>query len=124
MAFSDGDASGWDECLPSVAECQMQTEAGNASIPDHGDLWRVPWQVLNSDRGLSYPSRCLLFPAAPAHPLHDPGRIGRRLAAAVLYSLTNMGAYRVPWAWSAHPLFAIDAGDEHPAARERPSTCA
>jgi galactose mutarotase-like enzyme len=29
----------------------------------------------------------------------------------LLYSLTNMAAYSVPWSWSAHPLFAVDAGD-------------
>src|SRR5215831_1151894 len=40
MAFDEGDASGWDECLPSVAECVVETQAGPAEIPDHGDLWR------------------------------------------------------------------------------------
>src|ERR1700732_2608508 len=42
MPFSEGDASGWDECLPSVADCSIATEAGPATIPDHGDLWRIP----------------------------------------------------------------------------------
>ncbi len=44
MAFDAGDASGWDECLPSVAACTVETEAGIAEIPDHGDLWRVEWR--------------------------------------------------------------------------------
>ena len=43
MAFDAADASGWDECLPSVAACAVKTEAGVAEIPDHGDLWRVEW---------------------------------------------------------------------------------
>ena len=47
MSFDAGDASGWDECLPSVAACSVETDAGTASIPDHGDLWRVEWK----DRG-------------------------------------------------------------------------
>ena len=38
MTFEAGDASGWDECLPSVAACRVKTEAGVAAIPDHGDL--------------------------------------------------------------------------------------
>jgi hypothetical protein len=49
MSFETGDASGWDECLPSVAACTVETEGGPASIPDHGDLWRVEWQ--GRDRG-------------------------------------------------------------------------
>jgi len=44
MAFDSSDASGWDECLPSVAACRVKTEAGVAEIPDHGDLWRVEWE--------------------------------------------------------------------------------
>ena len=43
MSFDAGDASGWDECLPSVAACTVKTEAGTGTIPDHGDLWRVEW---------------------------------------------------------------------------------
>ena len=44
MTFDAGDASGWDECLPSVGACTVSTQAGPAEIPDHGDLWRVEWQ--------------------------------------------------------------------------------
>src|ERR1700722_9333022 len=44
MSFDAGDASGWDECLPSVAACSVETTAGAASVPDHGDLWRVEWK--------------------------------------------------------------------------------
>jgi len=43
MSFDEGDASGWDECAPSVAPCRVKTETGFAEIPDHGDLWRVEW---------------------------------------------------------------------------------
>jgi len=43
MAFDAGDASGWDECLPSVAACTVETASGPVPIPDHGDLWRVEW---------------------------------------------------------------------------------
>src|SRR6266700_4885828 len=49
MAFDAGDASGWDECLPSVAACTVSTAAGSTNIPDHGDLWRVAWQDVHGD---------------------------------------------------------------------------
>ena len=112
MAFSDGDGSGWDECLPSVAECQIQTEAGVASIPDHGDLWRVPWQVLNStEDSATLRAACFSLPLQLTRSI-IVAESPRGWRLQFLYSLTNMGAYRVPWAWSAHPLFAIDAGDE------------
>jgi len=111
MSFAQSDASGWDECLPSVAACTLLTEAGPASIPDHGDLWRIPWQILEATRdsatlrvdGFSLPlqlTRTILLVETPT---------GWRLQ--LLYSLANRGACNIPWSWSAHPLFAVERGD-------------
>jgi len=41
MAFDEADASGWDECLPSVSACTVETNEEVVKVPDHGDLWRV-----------------------------------------------------------------------------------
>jgi galactose mutarotase-like enzyme len=111
MAFSDGDASGWDECLPSVADCVVKTEAGAANIPDHGDLWRVPWQVLNATGdSATFRAKCFSLPLQLTRStILTEVASGWRLQ--LLYSLTNLGAYLVPWSWSAHPLFSVDAGD-------------
>jgi galactose mutarotase-like enzyme len=111
MAFSDSDASGWDECLPSVAACQIDTPAGPANIPDHGDLWQVPWQVLNSSAdSVTMRANCFSLPLQLTRSvILAETASGWRLQ--LLYSLTNMGAYLVPWSWSAHPLFAVDPGD-------------
>ncbi len=111
MGFAEGDASGWDECLPSVSECTVATEAGKAFIPDHGDLWRIPWQVLDSS-----PDSATLRVSCFSLPLQltrsvilSETQTGWRLQ--LLYSLTNMGATSVPWAWTAHPLFVSEPGD-------------
>ncbi len=53
MAFDASDASGWDECLPSVAACAVKTNSGVAEIPDHGDLWRVEWE--DREQGIATP---------------------------------------------------------------------
>jgi len=111
IPFSDTDASGWDECLPSVAGCTVETEAGPATIPDHGDLWRLPWQVLTaSEDCATLRVQCFSLPLQLTRSIFlAESAPGWRLE--FLYSLTNMGAYRVPWSWSAHPLFAVDPGD-------------
>ena len=111
MPFSEGDASGWDECLPSVADCSIDTEAGTAAIPDHGDLWRIPWQVLaTSEDSATLRATCFSLPLQLTRSLilSDTPH-GWQLQ--LLYSLTNLGAYSVPWSWSAHPLFAVNADD-------------
>lgn len=111
MAFSDTDASGWDECLPSVAACQIPTEAGQADIPDHGDLWQLPWQVLHaSPDSATMRVTCFSLPLQLTRSvILTETASGWRLQ--LLYSLVNLGAYRVPWSWCAHPLFAVDPGD-------------
>ena len=111
MAFQDGNASGWDECLPSVGGCELQTEAGTATVPDHGDLWRIPWHVLSaSEDSVTTRVTCFSLPLQLTRSLLlRESKAGYQLE--ILYSLTNLGAYNVPWAWSAHPLFATEPGD-------------
>lgn len=111
MAFSEGDASGWDECLPSVADCSVATETGIATIPDHGDLWRIPWQVLASNEdSATLRATCFSLPLQLTRSLIvSETQSGWQLQ--LLYSLTNLGAYSVPWSWSAHPLFVVSEGD-------------
>jgi hypothetical protein len=124
MRFDAGDASGWDECLPSVAACVVQTEAGAASIPDHGDLWRVEWSEIPrkgpelTNQGLDQGSgaRMTLLGACFSLPLtmertiqlaESPSGYKLRLD----YALRNTGASPTPWSWAAHPLFVAEAGD-------------
>src|SRR5438128_10634144 len=40
--FVEGGAWGWDEMVPNVEPTD--------SLPDHGEAWRVPWEVLRSDQ--------------------------------------------------------------------------
>lgn len=111
MAFSDSDAGGWDECLPSVAACTLQTAAGPAAIPDHGDLWRIPWQLLDASQdSATLRVTCFSLPLQLTRSMIlSESPTGWRLQ--FLYSLTSLGAYPLPWSWSAHPLLAVDPGD-------------
>ena len=111
MPFDAGDASGWDECMPSVAGCQVETPNGIATIPDHGDLWRVAWQQLASSAdSATFRGECFSLPLALERTLTvaETGK-GWRLSAD--YKVTNTGKYPVPWSWAAHPLFAVERGD-------------
>lgn len=41
-SFSDYDTSGLDEMLPTIDSCIYED---NLYIPDHGDVWSLPWDV-------------------------------------------------------------------------------
>jgi galactose mutarotase-like enzyme len=124
MSFSAGDASGWDECLPSVAGCTVDTANGPASVPDHGDLWRVAWQVVreqgtgNREQGsvdagansITLRGECFSLPLALERKLTlTQTEKGYRIAAE--YKVTNTGTVEVPWSWSAHPGYLAEEGD-------------
>ncbi len=127
MSFDAGDASGWDECLPSVATCTVSTAGGMAHVPDHGDLWRVAWETQGPgirDRGsaarnqvngrstasITLSGTCFSLPLELKRTLTlSEHKDGWRLDLD--YKLTNMAAYPVPWAWAAHPLFVVEPGD-------------
>ncbi|HLJ75882.1 MAG TPA: hypothetical protein VKT75_00640 [Acidobacteriaceae bacterium] len=111
MPFDSGDASGWDECLPSVAPCRVRTDGGTAVIPDHGDLWRVAWQILETAA-----TRCTMLAKCFSLPLElvrtaTAERIDAVFRIRLDYRIRNIGAHTTPWAWSAHPLFAVQPGD-------------
>ena len=111
MGFNEGDASGWDECLPTVSGGIVQTVNGPVEVPDHGDLWRVEWQVLSNANGsIALRGECFSLPLALERTItltQTPA--GYRLQAD--YTVTNTGVTETPWAWSAHPGYAAEEGD-------------
>ncbi|HTB95462.1 MAG TPA: hypothetical protein VK716_00520 [Terracidiphilus sp.] len=110
MPFDAADASGWDECLPSVAACTVPTAAGSADIPDHGDLWRVAWDSFDSNGAVSLKASCFSLPLTLERTF-TLQESGSNWQLALHYKLTNTSAHAVPWSWAAHPLFAAEPGD-------------
>lgn len=44
--FEDYDTSGWDEAYPTIDKCRYpyDSELKNSVMPDHGELWSIPWK--------------------------------------------------------------------------------
>jgi galactose mutarotase-like enzyme len=106
MAFEDGDASGIDECIPTVSGCAIPTEHGEFALPDHGDFWRIPFACRREGEELALEAEGFSLP------LRFEKRIGLKDNVLRLgYRLENIGTGEVPFLWSAHPGFAVDAGD-------------
>jgi galactose mutarotase-like enzyme len=107
MAFDQGDASGYDECVPSVSGCEVHGPAGSITIPDHGDFWRLPFNVIGADE-----SHATLEATGFSLPLRFQKTI--HLSGDLLqlsYELENVGRESIHYVWSAHPGFAVQAGD-------------
>jgi galactose mutarotase-like enzyme len=113
-AFEDSDASGFDECLPSVSACEIETPSGKVDVPDHGEFWRLPCEVQSQTQheirlasiGTVLPlsfERRLRIESDSLHAGVDTLHID--------YKVENVGRTDLHYAWSAHPLFAVDPGD-------------
>jgi len=107
MGFEESDASGIDECLPSVAACRVETPSGAAQIPDHGEFWRLSCGVESLG-----PNEVKLTATGSVLPLRFERRL--RLEGDTLridYRVENVGKTELPYAWCSHPLFSVDPGD-------------
>ena len=106
MAFEDGEASGFDECLPSVSACEIMTAAGKVSVPDHGDFWRLSWKYEQRNSGTWLGATGVSVPVRFEKTLRLEGN-----ELTIEYSVHNPGESPLEYVWSAHPLFAVDEGD-------------
>lgn len=50
--FSDYDSSGFDDVFPSIDECIDPVT--KETIPDHGEVWALPWQVKEEETALIF----------------------------------------------------------------------
>lgn len=106
VPFEDTDASGFDECLPSVAACSLMTPGGRLNIPDHGEFWRLPCKVRRSREEVTLESTGTSLPL----------RFERRLRLndnhlRIDYTVTNASRFPADYVWAAHPLFVVEEGD-------------
>jgi galactose mutarotase-like enzyme len=113
MTFDEGDASGWDECMPSVAGCTVETASGPALIPDHGDLWRVAWQTIAaSGNSATLRAECFSVPLTLERTVTlTETEEGNAWRLQVDYKVTNTGSHPTPWSWAVHPMYAVEPGD-------------
>jgi galactose mutarotase-like enzyme len=104
--FEKSACAGIDDCLPSVGACGPETPGG--PVPDHGDFWRLRWNVVSTPKSESVSmattgySRPLLFEKQLI--LHDS-------SLEIRYRIRNIADTPVPFLYALHPLFAIDPGD-------------
>lgn len=108
-AFDGRAATGWDECLPSVAPAADPTGLA-LRLRDHGDAWGRPAAVALDAR--SRTGRSL---TSVTGGLHWPYRFERRLqldgdVLDAVYEIRNEGPGELPFLWSMHPLLDLPAG--------------
>ncbi len=105
--YATFDASGFDECVPSIGPCDFPVPPWNGSaIPDHGEVWSIPWSYEVESHGLRLRTHGVRFPYSfeKLISLIDEDLVSFQ------YTLLNQAPFPFPFVWSAHPLLAIRPG--------------
>jgi len=94
----DGDMFGWDECAPTIDDCEVMGHR----LPLHGDAWDQGWSEA-ADGWLTVRGRHLAYTLRR--------RLSMRADGFRLdYAVTADAA--MPFLWAAHPQFAAAPGSE------------
>jgi hypothetical protein len=102
-AFTDFDFSGWDECFPAIAAGPYPDDPWrDILIPDHGEVWTLPWSwryragvLYMATRGVRFPYRLERW-----LDLRAPDRL------RVRYRACNLSPLPFRCLWSPHPMLA------------------
>ena len=108
-SYDRHNASGWDECFPTIAPCPHPSQPWQgADVPDHGELWFLPWEWEWIGEILHMWAYGIRFPYRFDRWL----RIGPDNALTADYRVENLAPYRQPVLWSAHLLCACEPDDD------------
>jgi len=105
--YAEFDASGFDECFPTIGPCVYPDYPWSGiEVPDHGELWSVPWIWQVEGGQLRLESSGIHFP------YHFTKTISITDAGAIRfqYHVSNPTPFPFRFLWSAHPLFAPQPG--------------
>jgi len=97
-------ASGWDECLPTVAASVADCPPWGR-LRDHGEVWGRPADVIACDA-----ASCTVVWSVGQLELRRTLRlVGERID--LVYRHANHGEQPLPWLYSQHALLAVKPGD-------------
>lgn len=102
-AFTDSDFSGWDECFPAIAAGPHPDDPWKGiMIPDHGEVWTLPWSwryhggvIYMATHGVRFPYKLERW-----LDLRAPDRL------RVRYRARNLSPFPFRCLWSPHPMLA------------------
>ena len=99
--YQDFDISGFDECFPNIGISPYPLDS-TLTLPDHGDLWSIPWTVKTDGSSIiaTVEGRSLPYIFSRTVELDGPRIIFK-------YQVRNENESDISFIWSAHPLFKV-----------------
>ncbi len=106
--YVDAECSGFDDMFPSINRCFYgRFPWAGTEIPDHGEVWGIPWSFDSEDGKLSLRVYGVRLPYLLEKTVYLDGS---RLKME--YRASNLSAFDMDFLWAAHPLFQGSPGME------------
>lgn len=106
--FEVYETSGFDECVPTIAECRYpEGPFLGSGLPDHGDVWYLPAAAEIAGNRIRLTTDLISLPIrfSKTVQLHEN-------TVRLEYEATNMHSSTLKFVWSAHPLLRVEPGAE------------
>lgn len=101
--FENGDLSGFDECIPTIAKSRYPSEpAAGKQLPDHGDVWSLPSKLEVVGEKVSFITSLYSLPLRFTKTVQLHGSTVR-----LDYEVMNLSHSALKFLWSAHPLLNV-----------------
>ena len=94
-----GECSGFDDMFPTIDECHYDAFPWKGTrLPDHGEVWSIPWQLEASDKELHLAVYGVRFP----YKLEKWVSFASDSTLRIRYRLTNLSNFDFDFLWAAH----------------------
>ena len=105
--YTDGECSGFDDMFPTIDECHYELPPWKgARLPDHGEVWSLPWEHQVEGDTLVMRVRGVRLPYLLEKRLSIPSENTLRID----YVLTNDTPSDMHFLWAAHVMANIEEG--------------
>jgi len=106
-SYERGEASGFDEMFPTITECLCDVNPWKGTLmPDHGEVWSLPWHHEESDSSVRLWVHGVRFP----YILSKEISFETENTILLRYRVDNASASPFPAMWAAHPLLNTTPG--------------
>ena len=105
--YSAGECSGFDDMFPTIDECYYETYPWKGTrIPDHGEVWSIPWDQASEEAKLHFSVYGVRFP----YQLEKWVRFTEANVLRIDYRVTNHSASDFDFMWAAHVMLYLEDG--------------
>jgi hypothetical protein len=108
------DTGGWDECFPSVAQCEYPSAPWQGvAIQDHGELWSHPaeFEMDEQEESVTLRTRSPGI-ALPYTFTRTITLTANSSVIRITYEVENNADQPINFVWCIHPLLALEPGME------------